>query len=352
MASWRDLAIEAGIGLFRASGAHRLAEPYTRGLGAILMFHRVHHRLEQSFEPNHGLEISIAFFEALLKHLRRRGFRLLSLDAALDELCGAPNPAEPFAVLTFDDGYRDLLEHALPVLERHRAPFAAYVTTDFADGDGRLWWVEMEEAVRRLDRLDVVALGQRFNAACATAQDKASAFSELYWTLREGSEEELLRVTRSLCAKAGIEPRRLTSELCLDWRELEILARHELCTIGAHSVSHARLGKLDPDAAAREMSESRAKIQRELKVEARHFCYPVGDPTSAGEREFEMAQALGFRSAVTTRPGMIFPDHRLSLCALPRLSINGRHQSLDETDILLSGAPFALLNGVRRLRAA
>ena len=352
MARWRDLAIEAGMGLFRASGAHRLAEPYTRGLGAILTLHRVHHRLEQSFEPNRGVEISIGFFDALLRHLRRRGFRLLSLDAALNELCGAPNPAEPFAVLTFDDGYRDLLEHALPVLERHRAPFTAYVTTDFANGGGRLWWVEMEEAIRRLDRLDVIAQGRRFNAPCTSALDKASAFGDLYWALREGSEEELLRVTRSLAAQAGIEPRRLTSELCLSWKELEFLARHELCTIGAHSVTHARLAKLDAAAARREMSESRAQIQRELRVETLHFCYPVGDAASAGEREFEIARALGFRSAVTTRPGMIFPDHRLSLCALPRLSINGRHQSLDETDILLSGAPFALLSGVRRLRAA
>lgn len=352
MTTWRELAIDAGMGLFRASGAHRLAEPYTRGLGAILTFHRVHHRLEQSFEPNRGLEISIGFFDALLKHLRRRGLRIVSLDAALAELRCAPNPAEPFVALTFDDGYRDLLEHALPILERHHAPFTAYATSGFAGGAARLWWVEMEEAIRRLDRVDIVAQGRRFNAPCATPEDKTRAFTDLYRALREGAEDELLRVTLALSAQAGVAPRQVTCELCLDWRGLETLARHDLCTIGAHSVSHARLSKLDARAAREEMAESRAAIERELGVEVRHFCYPVGDASSAGRREFDLARELGFESAVTTRPGMIFADHRDSLHALPRLSINGRHQSLEALDILLSGAPFALMNAGRRVNAA
>jgi len=352
MANWRELAIDAGMSLFRASGAHRLAEPYTRGLGAILTFHRVRHRLQQRFEPNRGLEISIGFFDALLKHLRRRGFRILSLDAALAELFDAPNLAEPFVALTFDDGYRDLLEHALPVLERHRAPFTSFVTTGFADHDARLWWVEMEESIRRLDRVEFGVEGLRVAAACASPQDKARAFAELYWLLRDGPEELLLRATHALSERAGVAPRQVTSELCLGWRELEALARHELCTIGAHGVSHMRLAKLDAAAARREMAESRATLERALNVEARHLCYPVGDATSAGKREFELARKLGFASAVTTRPGMIFPAHRETPHALPRLSINGRHQTLEAVDILLSGAPFALMNGGRRVRAA
>jgi peptidoglycan/xylan/chitin deacetylase (PgdA/CDA1 family) len=352
MPTWREIAIDAGMGLFRASGAHRLAEPYTRGLGAILMFHRVHHRLQRGFEPNRGLEISIDFLDALLKHLRQKGYRTLSMDDALAELRGGGDERAPFVVLTFDDGYRDLIEHVLPALERHRAPLTAYVTSGFAEGSARMWWVELEEAIRRLDRIDVVVPGRRFNASCGNAEEKNQAFTDLYWLLRDGSEEELLRVSLSLCAQASIEPRQLTSSLCLDWRGLAQLARHELVTIGAHSATHARLAKLDADACAREMVDSRAAIAREIGVDARHFCYPVGDATSAGKREFDLARDLGFVSAVTTRPGMIFAEHRDHLLALPRLSINGRHQSLDAVDILLTGAPFALMNRGRKVLAA
>ena len=352
MSTWREKAINAGMGLFRASGAHRLAEPYTRGLGAILTFHRVRDRLQQGFEPNQGLEISIEFLDALLWHLRRRGYRVLSLDDALNELQGRADPREPFVVLTFDDGYRDLSAHALPVLERHRAPFVSYVTPGFADGAARVWWVELEELIRRLDFFDVMALGRRFRASCASAEDKLAAFTDLYWVLRDGPEEELLRVARVLCIEARVEPRALTTSLCLDWRGLELIAKHELASIGAHSMSHPRLAKLDARAAALEMVDSRAAIARELGIDARHFCYPVGDRTSAGKREFDLARDLGFASAVTTRPGMIFPEHRDHRHALPRLSINGRHQALEAIDILLTGAPFALMNRGRKVLAA
>ncbi|MBI1867426.1 MAG: polysaccharide deacetylase family protein [Methylocystis sp.] len=352
MPEWRNMAIDAAMGFFRASGAHRLAEPYTRGLGAILMFHRVRSRLKQDFEPNRPLEISPQFLDDLLNHLRRRGFDIISLDAALARLREGGGEGRPFVVLTFDDGYRDLVDCALPALERYRAPFTAYVTAGFAAGSARLWWVELEEAIRRLDRLDVIASGRRLLRPTASAAEKARAFAYLYWRLRAGPEDEVLRVALALCAQAGIEPRSLTQALCLDWDGLRKLARHELATIGAHTLTHARLAKLDGAGAEREMRDSRQMIETELGVCARHFCYPVGDPAAAGQREFELAEQLGFASAVTTRKGMIFREHRDHLLALPRLSINGRHQNLGAVDVLLSGAPFALLNRGRKVLAA
>ena len=139
-----------------------------------MTFHRVHHRLQHGFEPNRGLEISIDFFDALLKHLRQKGYRILSLDDALTELQGGGGDERaPFVALTFDDGYRDLIEHVLPVLERHRAPITAYVTSGFADGSARMWWVELEESIRRLDRVDVATPGAASTLHAATPRKKA-----------------------------------------------------------------------------------------------------------------------------------------------------------------------------------
>jgi len=352
MTTWRQKAIQAGMELFCATGAHRLAEPFTRGLGAVLMFHRVRPRLEQRFEPNQPLEISPAFLDLLLGHLRESGFDILSLDDVVKILRTGAAPARPFVALTFDDGYRDLAEFALPVLEKRRAPFTAYVTTGFAAGEAPLWWVDMEEAIRRLDAFDVVVDGKRIARSCRNGEEKSAGFADLYWSLRAGDEVELHRVVTQLCAAAGVEPRRVTQSLCLDWAGVEQLAASPLATIGAHSITHPRLARLDLDAAMREMSESRAELERRLNRSVRHFCYPYGDPTSAGRREFELARDLGFASAVTTRPGMIFPAHGEYLHALPRLSVNGKYQSLEALDVLLSGAPFAVMNYGRRVAAA
>ena len=75
----------------------------------------------------------------------------------------------------------------------------------------------------------------------------------------------------------------------------------------------------------------------------------MGDPGSAGPREFALARELGFATAVTTRPGHLFADHAAHLHALPRVSVNGCHQSPAALRGLLSGVPFLAWNRGRRL---
>lgn len=79
------------------------------------------------------------------------------------------------------------------------------------------------------------------------------------------------------------------------------------------------------------------------------LAYPVGDPTSAGLREFKLAREIGFSCAVTTRPGMLFAAQAAHLTALPRLSVNGLWQNAGALETLLSGAPFFVWNCGRRL---
>jgi peptidoglycan/xylan/chitin deacetylase (PgdA/CDA1 family) len=99
------------------------------------------------------------------------------------------------------------------------------------------------------------------------------------------------------------------------------------------------------------MTGSADRIERELGVRPAHFSFPYGDAESAGPRDFAMAQA-GFKTAVTTRKGMLFPNHRRHLTALPRVSLNGDYQSLTYTAVYLSGAPFALWNRFQQVNAA
>jgi peptidoglycan/xylan/chitin deacetylase (PgdA/CDA1 family) len=353
MADRKAQMIAAGFAVLGATGAHRLLRPFTRGQGAILMFHRVRPWTGGAFAPNRLLEITPEFLDAVLGLVARLGFDLVSMDEAVARI-GAPG-GRPFVALTFDDGYRDTRDCALPVLERHKAPFTLYVTTGFAERRARLWWVELEEAVARLDqvRLDQVRLDTaQLDLPARTTAEKYAAYKALYWRLRSGPEAALLAATGALCAQAGIDPTALVARDCLDWEGVATLAAHPLCTIGVHTLTHPMLAK-HPDAMVRaELADSRAAIEARLQRPARHLAYPVGDPTSAGPREFALAAELGFASAVTTRPGMIFPDHSTHLTALPRLSINGEWQRLDAVEVLLSGAPFALWNRGRRVLAA
>lgn len=352
MGRLKSQVIAAGFGAFRASGLHRLAARWTRGAGAILMFHRVRPWIARDFAPNRLLEITPDFLDAVILRLGAQGFDIVALDEALLRLRAGAG-GRPFAALTFDDGYRDLVDHALPVLERRAAPFTLYATTGYADGTGRLWWEELEAAIARLDAIDLpLDGGARLQAPARTPQEKTAAFDAVYWRLRPGPEEKLLAAVGELARQAGLDGAALTRAACLDDDGLRKLAAHPLCTIGAHSLTHAMLAKHDAAAARREIADSRAILEQRLGCDIRHFAYPVGDPGSAGVREFALCRDLGFASAVTTRPGMIFPEHRDHLHALPRLSVNGLWQDAAFIDVLLSGAPFALWNRGRRLNVA
>jgi peptidoglycan/xylan/chitin deacetylase (PgdA/CDA1 family) len=100
------------------------------------------------------------------------------------------------------------------------------------------------------------------------------------------------------------------------------------------------------------MTDGADRIAEKLGTRPAHFCYPVGSPDAAGPREFVLAAEAGFKTAVTTRPGMLHRDHAEHLTALPRISVNGEFQRRRYLDVLLSGAPSALLNGFRRVDAA
>ena len=348
----RGRIIETGLGVIAATRAHPIAARLLRGMGAILMFHHVRSPTGQGFSPNGLLDVTPDFLDAAIRHLGEAGYAILTLDDALARLRSGVHARQPFAVLTFDDGYRDNRDLALPILQRHGAPATFYVTTGYADRTARLWWVELEEAIRRADRVCVTIAGERLDLPSRLDSEKRSAFEAIYWRLRRGPEQRLLETIGTLCAQHGVGARGLVARDCMDWAEIEAFARHPLVTIGAHCVTHPMLAKHSEPDVRRELVDGKAQLEARLGRPIRHLAYPVGDRTSAGPREFALARELGYASAVTTRPGLVFRGHSDHLTALPRVSMNGNHQTIASFDVLLSGAAFALWNRGRRVDAA
>ena len=223
------------------------------------------------------------------------------------------------------------------------------MTADYAAGTGRLWWIELEEAIARLDRIALAIGGETLERPCRTPQEKQAAFDAVYWRLRAGPEERLRAAIAELAEQAEVDPAGLVRSLCLDWDELRALAREPGVAIGAHTLSHPMLAKHDRDTAWREIAGSREAIAANLGQGPRHFAYPVGDPTSAGPRDFRLAAEAGFDTAVTTRPGHVFAQHAGHLHALPRVSVNGLFQTEAPLKALLSGVPLLAWNRGRRL---
>ncbi len=308
--AFKHTVFSAGIGALAATGADRWLRLFARGCGLILMLHHVRPQRPREFAPNQVLEITPDFLEFALVELLHEGFELIQLDAVPERLqSGSAN--RPFAVLTFDDGYRDNVEHAWPVLRRHNAPWTVFVATDFLDGNGRLWWLELEDAISRLDKVSLSVGGALIALPARTPLEKQHAFEVFHQKLRAAPAHELESATAALAALAGVDPRRLVRESCL---------------------------------AMREIGESKAHLERRLGKPVRHLAYPFGDPGAVGAREFDLARQAGYLTAVTTRPGHLFREHSSHLHELPRVSLNGLFQSEMAFRSLLSGVPFWIWN--------
>lgn len=348
----RNAAIRAGLEALYFSGAHRWLGPPSAGVGVIFTLHHVRPARGDAFQPNRLLEIEPQFLEAVIEFLRKKNVEIVGLEEVHRRLVEQDHPGR-FAAFTLDDGYRDNLEHAWPLFKRHGVPAALFIATSFPDKLGELWWVALERAIAATARIAIEVDGNTRFIDCATASAKQSAFNELYWWLRGFKDERAMRAAiGDLCRRYGVDPAAPCAELCMTWPEVASMAADPLVTIGAHTVNHYMLRKWPASVVRDEMEQSAKIIQDALGKRPADFAYPVGDATSADARDFAVAKDAGFRLAVTTRPGVIFPEHREHLTALPRVSLNGNFQALRYVDVLRSGVPFALKSGFRRLDVA
>ncbi|MDF0583034.1 polysaccharide deacetylase family protein [Bradyrhizobium yuanmingense] len=352
MKQLRNNVIRAGLGALYLSGAHHLLRPILSGVGAIFMLHHVRPAREAAFQPNRHLEVTPDFLRATLCHLRTRDIDIVSMDELHERLVQGRFDRR-FAAFTLDDGYRDNLDYALPVLREFDAPLAVYVASDFADGTGRLWWTALETVIAKAEQIDIQIGNSALRLDASSVAAKQTAFDRLHdWLRALPSEQDLAREIGALCRTYGVDMEALCRGLCLSWDELKTFAADPLVTIGAHSVSHCNLAKQTEDIAAQEMAASRARIEQVLERPVLHLAYPYGDRDAAGAREFALAASAGFKTAVTTRPGMLFAENADHMTALPRVSLNGNYQDARILPVLTSGAATAMWNGFRRIAAA
>ncbi len=352
MKQLRHSVIRAGLEALYFTRAHHLLRPIFGGVGAIFMLHHVRPGRSDEFQPNRHLEVTPGFLRATLLHLGSEGIDVISMDEVHRRLVER-DFARRFACFTFDDGYRDNRDYALPLLREFDAPFTVYITSDFAEGTGRLWWIALEAVIANAHSIEVEIGGAATRIDADSPSAKQAAFDRLHdWLRGLPAEHDLSREIGALCARHGVDQAAICRDLCMSWDELKRFSDDPLVTIGAHTLTHCSLARQAEPTARHELAASRERIEAVVQRPVVHLAYPYGDRAAASAREFALAREAGYRTAVTTRPGMIFPETAKHLTALPRVSLNGNYQDVRILPVLTSGAATAMWNGFRRVDAA
>lgn len=295
-------------------GASRIGDlPFFREWFAARAVIIVFHEIQRDCQAELMTGTSVPLFEYALNWLQRNGWSIVSLDECIEKLA-SNDRSRRYAVLSFDDGYRDNVSVALPILERHNAPFMIYVPTGAPMRSMQSWWLGLRKLFLSRDKVTIDALGRQFH--CSDLRSKISALDEVRrWVSQDLRRAVLLAPTFK---QHGISLAALNDAYFLDERELSILARHPLASIGGHTTSHPALPTLEQSSARAELADNRRYLENLLQSPVRHVAYPYG---ACGPREEHLANEVGFQTAVTTLKARLY-DHKLTPFALPRISVS------------------------------
>ena len=343
----RQKAVSRAFRVLKGSGIGRMMAPLTQGCGAVFMMHHVRPPRTDDFQPNAHLEITPGFLRLAVERIRANGYEIISLDEAVD-LLKSGYGHHRYAVLTFDDGYRDNLEVAYPILKELQAPFTVFVTTGLIERTTELWWLALERIIAENEEVVFTQAGEQSGIACSSTAEKNACFEHIvdYLTLEVG-ELDQRKIVRALSDKYGVDLVKLADDLMMTWDEIRELASDPLVTIGAHTHSHFALARLDSSSARADVTKGMKLLERELGRRQKHFAYPYGKSHAISLRDADILRDIGFASSVTTLPGVLQSVNARDPMMLPRVSLNGRFQDPAIVDQYLTGAPFALYRAAR-----
>ncbi len=274
-----------------------LAHSGARGRLSTLIFHRV---LPQP-DPLFPHEITRDRFDELCGWLKS-WFKVLPLPDAVAHLRQGTLPRGSLAI-TFDDGYADNHDVALPVLQRYGLNASFFVATGFLDG-GRMWNDTLIEAVRAcgLPSIDLRGLHpQTLSLPMNSVQARAQAIGTLISHAKYLAAEERNQFVHAVAHRAESS---LPSDLMMSSVQLRHM-RASGMHIGAHTVTHPILRTLSRHDARQEIEASKRHLETLLNEPVSLFAYPNGKPGEDYSPEsVELAREAGFQSAVSTRWGV------------------------------------------------
>jgi peptidoglycan/xylan/chitin deacetylase (PgdA/CDA1 family) len=309
--------------------------------GFVVTLHHVRPARAAAFDPNALLSITPDFLDRFLDHFKGRGWSFVSVDELIAERGAGPRRI----AVTLDDGYRNNFEHALPVFKKHAAPFTIYVCPGFADRTSELWWEALDRIIANAE-----SMAPPENSKSSPVPTRTPTMFHRWrdWLTTVADEAEQRVAIRALSADHGLDLAALASELVMNWDETRRIAADPLCSIGAHTMTHAALARLSPDAAFREITESVDRIASEIGSRPTSIAFPYGYPSAAGPREAALAEQAGLTGSFTTQPGFV-PSNG-SRHGLPRVSINGLFQQVRFLEVLLSPGLWRVRDRMKRIR--
>jgi len=334
-----------------ALGIHRLYASLNRHHPIVLTFHGVTAEAPGNLCNEDALHLHLPIFARLMEHVARQ-YNVVSLSRIVDWLEGRAGAPERAVAITFDDGYRNVLTNAAPVLNRLGIPATLFVVTDYVF-HGRMLWPDRVTAALALTSRPELTVPWSDGVQLFSLQERAQRLDAMRRIVARckampGTARVALvdRIVESL-GLAG-------ADLFSAWDDLRPLDPDEMkrlpdlgVEIGSHTCSHPIVTQLDTAAVKRELVESKRAIEACLGRPCVDFAYPNGGAGDFDARTRREVIEAGYRCALTTIKTRV--SRETEVFEIPRCTFTHNRITVPEFAAQVSGLPEAFRAAKRRL---
>jgi peptidoglycan/xylan/chitin deacetylase (PgdA/CDA1 family) len=311
----RDAVKKAFVASGALSFAHKLAAP----AAVILRYHSIQDRPEQfastiGCDSIHATSIFERHMELIAEH-----FSAISLDDIALFLKGDKALPPRAVAITFDDGYKDNVRIAAPILSRFGIPGTFYVLVGAVDRSKAPWYCVLRHAfwTARNPKWTDPATGAVHDLT--DSRTREAAFMDAAGICAKSSALEREELVQSATYSLEPEPFPNESDLMMTWDDARTLVKSGHI-VGSHTMTHPNVAQVSADDARHELSDSKIKLEKELGTPVKHFSYPHPALNPQwNESTLRITEELGYATAVTTTVGAVRSDARP--LAIPRTYI-------------------------------
>ena len=314
--NWRELVIKAMHYAGVLHLARRISQSHQIRSSSSLPFPRFervttpkfvilcYHGIGESGNPL-GAAPTRELFESQMRFLREN-YRVVSLDEVCRELRSGAK-SEPGVAITFDDGYRSAYTVAFPILQKYYLPATIYLTLDSVETGQVAWYdrVFLAMALAPSGELQLDLQGP-CHFQLNSPEDRLRAALEVVALLRTLPNCQRRDSCALLENKIGLPQNALSSRV-LDWEEIHTMNQAGIA-FGSHTLTHPVVSRLAPEELEQELSASKSLIEKKLGAPVLDFAFPFGKASDCSPAALEMLSRCGYRSAVTTVPGVNTPQ--------------------------------------------
>lgn len=288
----------------------------------VLTYHRIHDSPEaQPFDPG-VIDASTAELDQQMSQVKRY-FDVIGLDELLEFLAGKPLPPNP-AIISFDDGYRECHERALPILQKHGLKAVFFIATSYIAERRVFWWDRIAYAVRNStrDRIQLTYPGVLELDLQTSRQAAARVLLNLVKRRFALDLDRFLDEVTSACGVAwdrGLE-RRFADELLMTWdqvRDLRALGME----IHSHTRTHRILQTVPLDELADELRGARRDLEEQLGEPVRGVSYPVGRSIASCPEIRAAVHDAGYHVGFSNTSGVTWTARRFDPLDMRRISV-------------------------------